>query len=169
MYDVRMKTSKRVIESVETFDDALDVVRDHLQDSGRFTVEVYDDENDVIIPLPKSFFIVKDRVPTETSRVNTIIRWLKTLDMCAYEKRVGSIYQSGAADLSGCVSGRHFEFEVKRSHKEKPRDQQLAWLKRWKEAGAVTGVVVTVEDCKKSMKEAGICYLTYKDGTEEDL
>lgn len=58
----------------------------------------------------------------------------------------GSVYMPrGIPDIIGCFKGRFIAFEVKRPG-EKPRKIQEYTLKILKEAGAVTGIVYSVDD-----------------------
>jgi hypothetical protein len=53
----------------------------------------------------------------------------------------------GQPDISGCIRGRRFEFEAKTSGTA-PTPLQLSRLERWRKAGAITGVVRSVDDVR---------------------
>jgi len=86
--------------------------------------------------------------PSEKSIVNSIIRWLNSQPNCYVIKTYGTAYSAGQPDLIGCYKGRTLALEVKKPGNT-PTKLQLAVLKKWGTAGAITGVVTSVEDVKK--------------------
>lgn len=48
---------------------------------------------------------------------------------------------TGTPDIIGCYKGQAFAFELKRSSRHPPTDRQKYELRKWHEAGAITGVV----------------------------
>lgn len=93
---------------------------------------------------------------SEKSIENNIKSFLDSLDDCYYEKRHGGFFSSnGQPDISGCISGRRFELEVKKPG-ESPRPLQKSIMKKWKNAGAVTGVARGVDDVKALFRDAGL-------------
>lgn len=89
-------------------------------------------------------------VTREAAVVDRIVRWLKSQAPEVYwEKRWGGPYgRAGAPDLSLCVRGQRVELEVKRPGGNGPTPSQVAELSRWAAAGAVTGVVRSLEDVR---------------------
>lgn len=93
-------------------------------------------------------------IPKESSIVKQIRKYLDTLDHCHHEKTHGGYYSNnGKPDITGCVRGWRFEIEVKRPG-EVPRPLQKAIIKKWEEAGALSGVAYSVEDVKEILKPA---------------
>ena len=85
----------------------------------------------------------------ETSIVRAIRRYLAGLgDDVYWEKRWGGPYgRAGSPDLSLCVRGRRVELEVKNEDGRTTKAQD-AELYRWQMAGAVVGVVRSLEDVR---------------------
>lgn len=92
---------------------------------------------------------------TEQSRVTAILNFLKRLKHCEFEKRLGSVYQKGRPDISGCIAGLHFEFEVKKDG-QAPTTLQMAILERYARAGAMVAVIRNVDDVKAAFTHYGI-------------
>lgn len=57
----------------------------------------------------------------------------------------GPFTPTGTPDLIGCVNGRAFVLEVKRPG-QRPRRIQEYELEQWRKAGAIAGVVTSVEE-----------------------
>lgn len=89
--------------------------------------------------------------PSEKAIVNSIMRYLEKLPGCYAFKTHGSIYGSGQPDIVGCIKGRAFALEVKRPG-GKPTKLQVCMLEKWKSAGAVTGVVHSVDEVKEVLE-----------------
>jgi hypothetical protein len=71
---------------------------------------------------------------------------LKSVPELVVRKRWGSeMAAAGDPDLTGCFRGRHFEFEVKAPGGRLTRIQK-ARLDEWRSAGAIVGVVRSVEE-----------------------
>lgn len=83
----------------------------------------------------------------EESIVKAIMRWLKALPECEVRKTYGDAKRKGEADISGCLSGRRFEIEVKRPGKD-ASELQKAVLSKWARAGALTGVAHSLDEAK---------------------
>jgi hypothetical protein len=84
--------------------------------------------------------------PREAPVVKAIVDRLKHEPQCMVRKRHGTAFcYAGDADLYGCFRGRHFEIEVKRPGNE-PSDLQMARLKDWCAAGALTGWATSVAE-----------------------
>ncbi|MBS4026664.1 MAG: VRR-NUC domain-containing protein [Clostridia bacterium] len=92
------------------------------------------------------------KAPMESSIVNRILKWLNQQPSCQAEKTHGGRWgRAGKPDITGCYRGRRFELEVKRPGARATK-LQLAILKRWKEAGAITAVVTNLEEVKAIIK-----------------
>ena len=92
------------------------------------------------------------KTPLESSIVNTILKWLNQQPSCQAEKTHGGRWgRAGKPDITGCYRGRRFELEVKRPG-AKATKLQLATLKQWEKAGAITAVVTSVEEVKGIIK-----------------
>ena len=86
---------------------------------------------------------------TEKVIVNSILRYLNALPQCRAEKTWGGGYgNAGKPDITGCLRGRRFELEVKKPG-GKPTKLQEVTLHKWLEAGAITGVVHSVDEVKE--------------------
>ena len=93
--------------------------------------------------------------PREDSIVKAIIKYINKLPRCRAQKTHGSAYTSGMADITACIAGRRVELEVKRPGKDATPLQQRE-LKHWHSAGAVVGVVHSVEEVKDLFKAHGL-------------
>jgi len=88
------------------------------------------------------------KIPLESTIVKKILTWLNKQPGVKAEKTHGGMYgKSGKPDITGCINGRRFELEVKRPG-GKPTQLQLKELREWKEAGAITAVVYSLDDVK---------------------
>jgi hypothetical protein len=91
---------------------------------------------------------MKENIPLETSITKRILKYLKTIPKCKAEKRHGGAFgNAGKPDITGCLDGLRFEFEVKRKGNV-ASDLQKKELAEWEYAGAVVAVVYTVEEVK---------------------
>jgi penicillin-binding protein-related factor A (putative recombinase) len=77
---------------------------------------------------------------------------LNSLPECYAVKTRGDYRQGGQPDIIGCYKGRALALEVKRPG-GKATALQLAILAKWQQAGAVTGVIRSVEEVKKIMEK----------------
>ena len=83
--------------------------------------------------------------PSESAIVHKILRFLNEIPGCVARKRWGGgMGVAGDPDITGCLNGRHFEFEVKRPG-QPPTALQAKRIEEWKRAGAVVAVVSSVE------------------------
>lgn len=91
---------------------------------------------------------------TEAAIVKDMVKALRRAK-CECSKIHGDQYQErGVPDILGCYKGRMFAIEAKRPGKEKNLSAyQRLKLKRYKKAGARTGVATTVE---QALKIAGV-------------
>ena len=91
-------------------------------------------------------------MPSERSIVGAISRWL-TRQKIWHMKVHGSAYQrAGIPDIIGCARGRFFGLEVKRPG-ERPTKIQRYELAKLDKAGAITGVVRSVEDAQEVLRK----------------
>lgn len=94
----------------------------------------------------------------ERTVVNNVIDWLNRLpDGRARKVHGGPHGQAGEPDVDACVGGRAVKLEVKApgGRRDLTRLQQRR-LDQWREAGAVTGVVESVDDVRWLLAEAGL-------------
>ncbi len=85
----------------------------------------------------------------EKAVVTRILRELKKRPGVVVRKRHGTVMGiAGDPDLYGAIRGRHFELEVKRPNdpSSQATELQTRRLLEWKLAGAVTGIVRSVEE-----------------------
>ena len=94
--------------------------------------------------------MVKKNIPLETSVTKGILKYLKTVPFCRAEKRHGGAFgNSGKPDITGCICGMRFEFEVKRGPFGYPAtDLQKKELAEWDHVGAITAVVYSVDEVR---------------------
>lgn len=93
-------------------------------------------------------------MPTETAIKDKIMKHLKGLPNCYAMKVWGNHTTIGQPDILACYHGRFLALEVKRPG-EQPTEIQKATLKKWADAGAVAGVVRSVEDAKEALRLNG--------------
>jgi len=98
--------------------------------------------------------------PLEKSITSSILRYLNSLPDCYAVKTRGDYRQAGQPDILGCYRGRTLALEVKRPG-GKITALQAATLDKWKTAGAVAGMVMSVEETKTLLKS-----ITVKKGGE---
>jgi len=83
---------------------------------------------------------------SERAVVRAILAYLNKLPGCLARKRWGGgMGVAGDPDIDACIRGRSLQLEVKRPG-EKPTPLQLKRLEEWRNAGAITGVVTSVEE-----------------------
>ena len=94
--------------------------------------------------------------PTEKVIVKKILRLLNEIPGCVARKRWGGgMAVAGDPDITGCLNGRHLEFEVKRPG-DQPTVLQAKRLDEWKQAGAIAAVVSSVEDVRSVLSSEGL-------------
>jgi len=93
----------------------------------------------------------------ETTLHEAIIDWIHAnVPQSNVEKRHGSPFAKvGNPDITGCIQGKHCELEIK-TGSSAPEKIQGYRLRKWKEAGAITGTAWSVMDAIQILKEAGI-------------
>ena len=85
--------------------------------------------------------------------VDPILKYLNSLSQCKAINIHGSVFsERGTPDITGCIRGRSFWFECKRSIREKPRSIQIRRLAEYKRAGAIAECVSSVEEVKEILK-----------------
>ena len=90
---------------------------------------------------------------SERAIVKAILAYLNGLPGCLARKRWGGgLGVAGDPDITGCLNGRHFEFEVKRPG-EQPTPLQMRRLDEWRRAGAVAAVVTSVAEVRELLAE----------------
>ena len=85
---------------------------------------------------------------SEKSIVDASMRWLKSLPNCKARKRKGGMVNAGEPDIEGCICGLHFEIECK-APGNKPTPNQTAKMGQWRNACAIVGVSMSLDDTKK--------------------
>lgn len=90
-------------------------------------------------------------VPLESSILKTCMEWLKKIPKCRAVKIHGSQRRQGEPDLYIVINGRFAAVEVKRPG-NRPTNLQTAVLKRWADAGAVTGVVSSRKELEELLR-----------------
>ncbi|HZT28784.1 MAG TPA: hypothetical protein VE999_13660 [Gemmataceae bacterium] len=92
---------------------------------------------------------------SERAIVKAILAYLNSLPCCLARKRWGGgMGVAGDPDIDACLRGRSVQLEVKRPG-EKPTLLQLKRLEEWRQAGALVGVVVSVDDAKSLLAKEG--------------
>jgi len=103
---------------------------------------------------------------SEKAAVQQILRYLNSIPRCLARKRWGGgMGVAGDPDITGCINGRHFELEVKRLG-QAPTPLQEKRLHEWKQAGAVTAVVRSVEDVRTVLETEGLLGDTEQNSTD---
>jgi len=90
-------------------------------------------------------------MPTEKSIVDSILKYLNSLERCRARKIHGGPYMSGWPDVLCVRDGHAYFFEVKRPG-GKATKLQLYELGEWMRAGATVAVVTSVDDVRKVME-----------------
>jgi len=91
--------------------------------------------------------------PTEASVVSAILKHLNSRPDTYARKTTGTTRSRGWPDIVGCHRGRFLALEVKRpggSYGATPL--QAAELTKWARAGAIAGVVTSVEETIEALK-----------------
>lgn len=83
----------------------------------------------------------------ERDIVRAILTYLNRLPCCYARKVHGSTYMAGWPDIIACHNGRLLALEVKQPGRQ-ATPLQAAELAKWRAAGAVCGVVCSVEEVK---------------------
>lgn len=97
---------------------------------------------------------------SEAAVIEACKNYLKTIPGAYFRKRHGGPYNPGEPDLTGCIGGQRYEIEVKRPGEQRltkldPFERlgatklQAGELHRWEAAGAVVGVVNSVEQLRE--------------------
>jgi len=75
--------------------------------------------------------------------------------MESFKHHASGFSEVGVADIIGCWRGRFVAIEAKVGHNQ-PTSFQLSWLDRYAKVGACTGIVWSIEDLDRVLKEHGI-------------
>lgn len=90
----------------------------------------------------------------EISIVDNIITYICSLPNGTAEKVQGTFRSSGKADINACINGRCIRLEVKTAdHGNKASKKQNVNLRRWATAGAVCGVVYSLDEVKELLEK----------------
>lgn len=86
-----------------------------------------------------------------------VIEWLNSLPRCfAYKQKAGPA-NPGALDVSGCLQGIRIEIEGKAGDNQ-PTKLQNEYIRRWTEAGAITGCYWSLEEAQKIVRKGAKKY-----------
>jgi hypothetical protein len=92
----------------------------------------------------------------ERAIVKAVLAYLNGLPGCLARKRWGGgMGVAGGPDIDACLRGRSLQLEVKRPG-EKPTRLQVKRLGEWRTAGAIAGVVVSVDEVKDLLAKEGL-------------
>lgn len=92
----------------------------------------------------------------ERAIVKAVLAYLNGLPGCLARKRWGGgMGVAGDPDIDACLRGRSLQLEVKRPG-EKPTRLQVKRLGEWRTAGAIAGVVVSVDEVKDLLAREGL-------------
>lgn len=92
----------------------------------------------------------------ERAIVKAVLAYLNGLPGCLARKRWGGgMGVAGDPDIDACLRGRSLQLEVKRPG-EKPTRLQVKRLGEWRTAGAIAGVVVSVDEVKDLLATEGL-------------
>lgn len=93
----------------------------------------------------------------EISIVESILSYINSLPTGTAEKVQGTSHSSGKADINACIHGHCIRLEVKTSdHGNKASKKQSINLKRWAAAGAICGVVYSLQEVKELLEEYNV-------------
>jgi hypothetical protein len=93
---------------------------------------------------------------TERAIVKAILAYLNGLPGSLARKRWGGgMGVAGDPDIDGCIRGRSLQLEFKRPG-ERPTLLQARRLEEWRRAGAIVGVVVSVDEVKDLLAKEGL-------------
>ena len=93
---------------------------------------------------------------SERAIAKAILAYLNGLPNCLARKRWGGgMGVTGEPDIDACICGRSLQLEVKRPG-ENPTQLQVRRLEEWRKAGAVVGVVMSVDDTRSLLAKEGL-------------
>ena len=93
----------------------------------------------------------------ESSLQTRVLQYLTSLPYCIAENVSGNAYQSGRADINGCIRGQSFRIELKiPTHRNKPTEKQLINLHKWEKAGSTVCVAYSLNFVRQVFTTSGI-------------
>lgn len=96
-------------------------------------------------------------MPREITIVDRILKYINDMPHGVAEKVQGTALSSGKADINACINGRCIRLEVKTAdHGNKASKKQKINLRRWSAAGAVCGVVYSLEEVISLLEENNV-------------
>jgi hypothetical protein len=98
--------------------------------------------------------------PKESTLNKKVVDWLNSLPRCCAYKRKGGPANPGQLDVTGCLRGIRIEIEGK-IEPNKPTRLQKHYIKKWAEAGAITGWYTSLEGAQDLVRK-GIGYWNIK-------
>lgn len=85
----------------------------------------------------------------ESGFQSEVLKYINSLPGCKAENVSGNASQSGRPDITGCRRGRMFKLELKSpDHAYKASTKQKLELRKWKNVGAVVGVIYSMTAVK---------------------
>ena len=89
----------------------------------------------------------------EISVTEQILKYINNSPQGTAEKVQGTARSSGKSDINACIKGRCIRLEVKTAdHGNKESKKQSINLRRWSAAGAICGVVYSLEEVKELLR-----------------
>lgn len=93
----------------------------------------------------------------EVTIVNNILNYINSLPYGVAEKVQGTARSSGKSDINACINGRCIRIEVKTAdHGNRESKKQSINLRRWSAAGAICGVVYSLEELKDLLEKNNV-------------
>ena len=106
----------------------------------------------------------------EISLQTKVLKYLKSLPDCMAENVSGNASQSGRADINCCYKGVCVKIELKDpTTGYQPTQQQLLYLKKWKKAGATTGICYSLKDVKRLLERVDVMKFKEGMGTKQKI
>ena len=96
---------------------------------------------------------MRNDAPLETTITKKVIAALNAIPNCLVKKHHGSPFGHTELDIYGSVAGRAVFIEVKRPG-GKPTPRQVKTIERWREVGAIAGVVTSADEAIALVMEA---------------
>lgn len=96
-----------------------------------------------------------DHIPKESYYQKKILDYIKANypRAIAWKEAAGCYSRQGIPDVSACINGRYFGFEVKRPYFGKLSAMQKQTIERIRKAGGVAGVCIFPEDAEELIQE----------------
>ncbi len=102
-------------------------------------------------------------MPLEKEIKQDILEYLNSLPQCYARGKHSSPFSKGWPDVMGSFCGRTLAFEVKQPGKDATKLQEAEQIK-WFKAGAIVGIVTSVEDVQRILEGYGVPLLSVSGG-----